>query len=634
MSSKKEIPKQTFEGIPKDYTCTVDNGVKQKVEDGDPVWITLKPVVVKAASRDVNRESHGLLVWWMDIDDHEHELAIPKKLIHAQGIDAALKLIDGGLPVVHGKEKALLRYLSVFKIKERLIAATCTGWMGESFVLPNEVINQPEGQQIVYQPEGQSNTAKSIGKKGSFKKWSDGMAGAAPMIKFFVCASLSAPVRFKVNVEAGGFHAFNLTSQGKTTMLQAAASVWGNGVDPQIAGADEAYIQRWNTTSNALEPKAETFNDLAFIIDEIGEGDPKEFGRTIYRVVSGTGKGRANRSGDLRDSRSWRVTILSAGEVAVSDFIESGGGTVKGGQMVRMVDLDLAAIGHLFTGADEANTMKELCATHFGHAGPAMLEKIPDLASDWSDFDQSVVGNASTPIAKRVRARFALAAYTGAIAVDAKILPWTKEEIIDAAKSAYKAWHERINVVSDIDRGVESVKNFILKHESRFETDDDQHSPRDRAGWFRDGLYHFTDESFKEACAGGDVRKIRQALKDASLLHTSTGNKSKIRVHGKLAVVTSVKAEIVEGVPSVPSKESESGTAETRIDTDPFRPFRPESDDLDSQQDIEEKAGTSKSDRNSRNGRNRPSTATVPAVPSEENANGTDGTASMHREEI
>ncbi len=154
----------------------------------------------------------------------------------------------------------------------------------------------------------------------------------------------------------------------------------GNGVDPAIAGGDEAYIQRWNSTANALEAKAETFNDLAMIIDEIGEGDPREFGRTIYRVISGTGRGRANRSGGLRDSKSWRVTILSAGEVAVSDFIESGGGHVKGGQMVRMVDLDLATISKLFDSAEEADAMKKLCATHYGHAGVEMLKAIPDLA--------------------------------------------------------------------------------------------------------------------------------------------------------------------------------------------------------------------------------------------------------------
>ena len=635
MSSKTEKPERTFENIPDSYICT-EKGVKQKVDDGDDACITFKPVLVKALSRDESGNNWGVLVWWIDLDDKEHEVAIPKKLFHAQGTELAQQLADGGLQIVPGREKALLRYLATFDVKEKLIAASCTGWLGESFVLPNESINEPDGQRIVYQPEGLSSTAKAIGKKGSFKRWESGMANATPMIMFFVCASLSAPVRFKIGIEAGGFHAFNLTSQGKTTMLQAASSVWGNGVDPAIAGGDEAYIQRWNSTANALEAKAETFNDLAMIIDEIGEGDPREFGRTIYRVISGTGRGRANRSGGLRDSKSWRITILSAGEVAVSDFIESGGSRVKGGQLVRMIDLDLAVIGDLFKSAEEANAMKKLCATHFGHAGPAMLKAIPDLAAGWSEFDKASIGSTFTPIATRVRARFALVAYTGVIAVRADILPWTEKQVMDAVKTAYSAWHDRINVVSDIDRGVESVRDFILKHESRFELPNDEHTPRDRAGWFRDDLYHFTDEAFKEACAGGDAKKVRQALKNAGLLHTSTGNKSKIRVRGKQVRVTSVKAEILGSAdPTDPIDETAMGSAESHIDKGLFPSIPPipsENDNLglnqkSSRDHIEDKSRSSKNDRIGGVSGNKSSVATVTADPIGNNPNGSGGSS-------
>jgi putative DNA primase/helicase len=545
MSSKEEKPDREFDGIPNNYKCT-NGGVRRIVEDGEPELITMKPVLVKALSRDESGDNWGVLVWWIDLDEKEHEKAIPKKLFHAQGTELAQLLADGGLQIVPGKEKALLRYLAAFNVEDKLIAASCTGWLGESFVLPTGSINEPKGQRIVYQPSGLSNTAKAISKKGSLLDWQSGMANASPMIIFFTCASLSAPVRYKAGIEAGGFHAYNLTSQGKTTMLQAASSVWGNGVDPAIAGGDEAYIQRWNATANALEAKAETFNDLAMIIDEIGEGDPREFGRTIYRVISGTGRGRANRSGGLRDSKSWRVTILSAGEVAVSDFIESGGGKIKGGQMVRMVDLDLAVIGKLFDTADEANTMKKLCADHYGHVGPAMLQAIPDLASGWSEFDQSIIGETFTAIASRVRARFALVAYTGVMAAQVGVLPWTEDQIIDATKSAYAAWHDRVNVVSDVDRGVIAVRDFILKNESRFEAPGSNQIPHDRAGWYRDDMYHFTPAAIKEACDGVDASKVKRALKESGLLHSnkSTGYGSNITVNGKATGVTSIKSEI------------------------------------------------------------------------------------------
>lgn len=553
--------------IPDGYECTATGVRKLQQENDDKptkTSITLKPVKVIALTRNESGNNWGMLVWWLDLDNKEHELAIPKRLFHAQGTELAQLLADGGLQIIPGKEKELLRYLAEFNVKDRLIAASCTGWLGESFVLPTESINEPEEERIVYQPTGLSNISRAISKSGTLKEWQAGMVNASSMVKFYVCASLSAPVRFKAGIEAGGFHAYNSTSQGKTTLLQAASSVWGNGVDPAIAGGDEAYIQRWNSTANALEAKAEAFNDLAMIIDEIGEGDPKEFGQTIYRVISGTGRGRSDRSGGLRDSKSWRVTILSAGEVAVSDFIESGGGRIKGGQLVRLVDLDLASIGKLFDSAEHANAMKKLCATHYGHAGSAMIKKVPDLVLGWSDFDHSIIGEATTAIANRVRTRFALVAHTGVIAIRAGILPWSEQQIIDAVKAAYTAWHDQINVVSDIDRGLVAVRDFILKHESRFEFTDAKLPPRDRAGWLRDGLYHFTPATFKDACAGSDPLKVKQALNNAGLLHHTKGFSSNIRVDGKNVSVVSVKPQIMS---ELSKNSSSSGSTSSKLDT-------------------------------------------------------------------
>jgi putative DNA primase/helicase len=532
---------------PKGYACT-DKGVHKVVEDDDNIMITLDPVQVTAVSRNENNDDWKVLVWWKDMDKKVHEVTISKHLFHVQGTEIAQLLARGGLRIVPGKERELARYLTVHPVERRLLAASSTGWMGNAFVLPNVSVRETKNERIVYQPAGLSNISKSISSKGTLKDWKDGIKDASPMVIFAICASLSAPVRYIVNIEAGGFHFSGVTSTGKTTLLQVAASTFGNGVDPGWAGGATAYIQRWNTTANALEAKAEAFNDLPMVIDEIGEGDSREFGQTIYRIISGTGRGRANREGGLRDSKSWRVTILSAGEVAISDFIESGGKKLKGGQVVRMVDINLDAVPHLFNSAAEADKIKNLCATHYGHAGVAMLESIPNLAYEWKLFDHEQIGSALTNIAKRVRTRFALAAYTGVIAVDAGILPWTKEQILCATQTAYSAWHDQISIVSDVDRGVKAVRDFIMQHASRFESDDDRLIPRDRAGWLRDCVYHFIPCVFKEVCTGVDATKVKRELHSANLLHInkSKGFNSSFRVNGKITTVVAVKSEILE----------------------------------------------------------------------------------------
>ena len=542
---KTYVPR-VYSNIPSGYVCT-DDGVVQLTENDD-IQITRKPVWATARSTDDQGSNSSILVHWLDSRENERTQAIAKRLMHSQGVEAALTLIENDLPVVKGKEHALIEYLSAFNPKQMMTSVTSSGWVREAFVLPYTVINPPAGEALIYQPHGSNNIADAIRTKGTLDSWKQGITSASPLVQFLVCAALSAPVRYKVGIEAGGFHIYTLTSHGKTTALQVAASVWGNGVDPAISGGSEAYIQKWNATSNSLEAKAEIFNDLPLIVDEIGEADPKDFGSTIYKIISGVGRGRANISGDMRDSKSWRILLLSAGEVAVSDFIESGGTPMKGGQGVRLADIDLSACDPLFKDGTEANNMKAHCAEYYGLAGPTFIEKIPDMLAGWEAFDHALIGGATTPIAERVRTRFALVAYTGLQAVSGDILPWTEKQIMDATKQAYEAWHTNMNVISDVDRGIQSVKDYILANESRFEVSGVNEYPTvNRAGWIRNDMYHFTTKAFKAACDGVDPTKIKRGLQSAGLLHVNkpAGLNSSIKVNQQTVSVVSVKVDIL-----------------------------------------------------------------------------------------
>lgn len=81
--------------------------------------------------------------------------------------------------------------------------------------------------------------------------------------------------------QSGGFHLYGVTTGGKTTAAQVAASVWGCGADPQ-EGPEVTSIRKWYATGNALEGVAEVHNDTLLTLDEIGEVDPAELGRIIY----------------------------------------------------------------------------------------------------------------------------------------------------------------------------------------------------------------------------------------------------------------------------------------------------------------------------------------------------------------
>lgn len=532
---------------PSGYLLTA-NGVTTGTDNEG--FLTSRPCWVSAVSRDPKAANWGRLVHWIDLDGNEHKETIPAELFHTQGNELAKRLASRGLSITPAREKKLIQYLAAFQPKARVISATATGWQGESFVLPSRTLNQAGDERIVLQIIG-GGSEEAIAPAGSFDEWRGLVADLPPIARFLVCAALAAPLRYQLSVEAGGFHLCGATSTGKSTALQAAASVWGCGVDPGIAGGQAAYIQRWNATANALEALAAGFNDLPLIVDEIGEGDNREFGRTVYRIMSGSGRSRSKRDGSLAQRRAWRVLLISAGELPVDQYIAEGGGKARGGQLVRLVDLPVDTV---FPDAKSANLIKHGCAEHYGHAGPAFIEAlaqdIEEVRTNWQAFDLEAIGSAPTAETERARKRFALAAYAGQLAARVGILPWTEVDVLEAARSAYALWQHQRKATDEGLRGIENVRAFIEANAARFEVDSDN-PPRDRAGWKRNNLWHFTNEGFREACNGANERSSKQALKAAGLLRLSHGLNYEISVEGAKVRVVSVRADILSHMDSV-----------------------------------------------------------------------------------
>lgn len=543
------VIKTVYPNIPNGYDCT-DDGVVE-ITDRDPLMITGTPIYVLANTHNEAEENYGVALRWRTMRGTDIEKVIPKAELLANQSKIPGYLASMGVDV--DDPRRLMSYLKAAKSKEFIKSADKTGWIGDNtFVLPAQTIREPAGERILYGNGQLSTVAKSIISQGSLAEWQQGMMDASVLVIFGVCSSLSAPVRYKVGVESGGIHFYGQTSQGKTTLLQTIASVWGNGADPQRAGGQFIYLQKWNSTTNATEATAEQFNDLPFVIDEIGESDPKTFGQGIYRLLSGVGKARADIFGGRRDNKSWRVLLFSAGEVPVSQFIEDSGETMKGGQAVRLTDIDITANGELFKDAADADAMKDLCAAHYGLAGPAFLKAIPDLAQNWESVNHDAIGPADNPIAKRVRKRFALAAYAGHMASEAGLLPWTSNQILDAVQQVYKNWQVTSNLVSDDVRGMQSVRDYINLHDARFERPgNDEHPTQNRSGWYRNRIYYFTPAAFKKACGGASVKQVKTLLHSEKyqLLHTNRTDtfNVKFKMSGQKDVQTvAVKEKILE----------------------------------------------------------------------------------------
>ncbi len=541
--------------VPNGYVCNLDSGVL--IEGKEPEQITTTPIWVEALSRDGDGENWGRYVAWKDPDGTLHQEAIGAGRFHSKGNELAQDFADRGLSIVPRKETKLLQYLAAFNINKRMKSATATGWLGEAFVLPAQTINAPDTDQIVYQPVEYHAAADAIYSQGTPQEWRDKVTrpiASSPMARFAVAASLSAPLRYRANVESGGFHFYGQTSQGKTTTLQAAASVWGNAADPNISGGHDVFLQRWNATKNGLEGVASGFNDLPLIIDEVNEADSREFGRIIYQLMAGTGKARAIKSGAGRKRRHWRVTVLSAGELSVSQFMHTTGVKVMGGQLVRLIDIP--AYG-LFDDKDTVDRIKRSCGEYFGTAGPEFLRRFiaegmeDALGNDQLEKLADSIGQADTTEQCRVRWKIALVALAGEAAITLDVLPWERGSVLESCREVYRRWLSSGQGCDDAMRGIGNVKEFIQAHgDAHFARLDgnDKMTIRDRAGWRGDDVYHFTPKAFDQACGGVQPPAVKVALRERKLLITTDEVdriRNRITADGQRQIVVSVKAAIL-----------------------------------------------------------------------------------------
>lgn len=171
-------------------------------------------------------------------------------------------------------------------------------------------------------------------------------------LMFALCCAFAGPMLRLAGMESGGFHLRGNSSQGKTTALKVAASVWGR----------PSYMQRWRTADNALEATAVQHCDGLLTLDEFGQLDPHVAGECAYMLANDQEKGRATRSGLTRKRRTWRLLFLSSGEVSLADHMAEAGKRTRAGMEVRMLNVPL----------DAGAGMGGIEALH-GHDGPGTL---------------------------------------------------------------------------------------------------------------------------------------------------------------------------------------------------------------------------------------------------------------------
>jgi hypothetical protein len=147
---------------------------------------------------------------------------------------------------------------------------------------------------------------------------------------------------FISDAEPGIIHLVAKSGFGKTTTNRFIASLKTAPLQP---GSPGSGIYTYRTTENGMEGPLAANNDGHFLLDEIGAASGNmDWTAFVYMAQGGKGKSRAKTDGSERESKMWRVQVLSTGEVTFSSLLAGQKKSERGGLLFRFVDLHLADV--------------------------------------------------------------------------------------------------------------------------------------------------------------------------------------------------------------------------------------------------------------------------------------------------
>jgi putative DNA primase/helicase len=335
------------------------------------------------------------------------------------------------------------------------------------------------------------------------------------------------------------------------------------------------YVRAWRATANGLEGAAASATDTVLILDELGIVEARDAASSLYGLANGSGKQRAMRDGSLREPKTWRVLILSTGEMPTeTKLAEDRGRKARAGQLVRMLDIPTdrgLGFGAFDNGGREgdagalAKAFKHAAVSAYGTAGPEFVRGL--IAEEVSSEDvremiagfveKNVPANSDGQI-HRAAQRLGLIGAAGDLATALGLVPWQPGEALAAAAGALARWIDGRGgtELAEVRQAIEQVRLFIEQHgESRFEPLDgsDSKPVQNRAGWRKgsgpERQWMIPPEVWKtEICAGLDSKMVARTLAERGmLLRAGDGFQPVVKIEGTTKRVYIVTASIFDG---------------------------------------------------------------------------------------
>jgi len=544
--------------------CLTEDGLHRRVENRWE-WIA-QPFEILAMTREAVSDEEvvgwGLLLRFRNPDGLSCEVPVAAALLHKDPSVVIGQLADHGMNIkcTLNARRSFAEYLASVKSKERATVARRVGWIedGSAFMLPDGIVGRELDEPVIWAHEGNA----PYKRRGTPDDWRTKVAtpaGDHRMLRFAISTALAGTLLLLGGFESGVFHLYGYSSEGKTTCLRVAASVWGSG-------ADGGYVRTWRATANGLEATLASACDTFLPLDEIGQADGRDVGHVVYMITGARGKARMNRDTSEKPSHKWRVLALSSGETTVAARIgEEAKGSRRdahAGQLVRAIDIpakqSLGVFDRPYPDFDAkafADRMKLAASASYGSAGPEFVRQLierrvtgNDVRKMVDDFVASALRGVTDDQGQAARAaeRFGLVKAAGELAVEFGLVDWPSGKATKDAEALFAKWLDDRGGggPAEIRQIFAKVRRFLELHgDARFDDittpDPDRRPVINRAGYRRgvgdDRRWLVLPEVWRaEICNGSDPTEVAKLLSGQGMLEKGEGDNytRKVRLPG------------------------------------------------------------------------------------------------------
>ncbi len=368
--------------MPAGYTVAKTGVWVDKGEAGDEL-VAHRPLWLVGYLMDVDGHGHHVRLMWEQVDGTTSTAVVGLGVI----ADArAIVTLAGryGVPVSSASAREVVRYLeaATAAVRGTLPVERCAGrlgWMPGGFLLGADWIgDQGRSVRLMADP-ALTQLGRAYTTSGTWDGWlSEAVrpARAAPSAWLAIYASVASVLARALATKSAGIDFSGETSQGKTTVLRLAASVWGH---------PDASMRNWKVSPAGLEAHATTLQHLPVVLDDTKNARKAEdVSSMVYMLSTGTGAvrgtpGSGGRSVGQRPVSTWCSWLISTGEQQVTSFSRDAGVRARA----------LCIVGSPLHSSEAASLITVGTLAHHGHLGrrvvPLIMADLPGLRAMFVD---------------------------------------------------------------------------------------------------------------------------------------------------------------------------------------------------------------------------------------------------------